>query len=108
LFKIFHEPFEDFDVTMHTYVNVINACRFSQILLKVLHMRNEKFLLAGEVLIDLAVFVEHVNDNYLLLLLAAPCLLEAVMNAALAADGIAAAQIVGGTLPHSTAGLLFL
>ena len=81
---------------MYTYVNVINACRLSQILLEVLHMRNEKLFLASEVLVNLAVLIEHMNDDDLLLLLAAPCFLEAVMNAAAAlpADGIAATYIV--------------
>ncbi len=93
---------------MYTYVNVIYACRLSQILLEVLHMRNEKLLLAREILIHLAVFVEHMYDDDLLLLLATPCLLEAVMYAALPADRIAATQIIRGTLPHATTGLLFL
>lgn len=98
---------------MYTYVNVINACCFSQILFEVLHMRNKKLLLACEVLINFAVFVEHVNHDDLLLLLTAPCLLEAVMYSALAADRIrptdtTTTQIIRGALAHAATSLLFL
>lgn len=79
---------------MDADVNVVDARCLCQVLLKVLHVCDKELLLAGEVFVDLAVLVEDV-DNYHFLLsgrrLARSLLFKAVMNAAIADAGAAAA-----------------
>lgn len=100
---------------MNTNVNVVHACCLSKILLEVLHVCNKQLLLACEILINLTVLIEHMYDDDLLLLLTAPGLLEAVMNATLPASCIAVSTQVttwirGTTtnLAHATTCLLLL
>ena len=61
-------------------VNVIYTSRFCKIFFEVFHVRDQEFLLAGEILIDLSVLVKNVNHNDFLLLwlISTTCLFEAV------------------------------
>ena len=75
---------------MHTDIYIVHARSLCQVLLEILHMRDKELLLAGEVFVDLSVFVKHMYDNDLLRGErvgpdASIVLLETVMNAAAAA-----------------------
>ena len=88
LLEVLHQPLEDLDVAVHTDVYVVHARGLGQVLLEVLHVRHQQLLLASEVLVHLAVLVEHVNHYHLLCRQrvarapAAPVLLETVMDTA--------------------------
>ena len=81
LFEVFHKPLEYLDIAVNTYIYVIHARRLSQVFLEVFHVCDEELLLTGEILVYLAVLIEDVDhDDLLLLLTVATGLLEAVMN----------------------------
>lgn len=56
-----HQPIEDADVAVHTDVNVIQALRVTEILLKVFHVGDQQVFVALEVFVHLFVFIADMN-----------------------------------------------
>lgn len=72
-FEVSHEPLENLDVTVDGDVDVVHGLTLLQVRLEVLHFLQQQRLGALEVLVDLAVFVEHVDDHFLLRHLGSVC-----------------------------------
>lgn len=66
LFEVLHEPLKYLDVTMHTDIDIIDRCGFCQILFEVLHVSYKQILFTCKILIDLPIFIEHMNHYNLL------------------------------------------
>ena len=63
--QIFHQPFEDFDVTVHTYVYVlILNVAVSKVLFKVLHILRNQMLFTLKFFVDFAVFIKDMYFDF--------------------------------------------
>jgi len=58
-----HQPVEDRYVAVHRDVDVVEGLLVTQVLLKVLHCREKKVLVASEVLSSLLGLIANVDEN---------------------------------------------
>ena len=59
--NVAHQPIEDADIAVYRNVYVFQGLGIAQVLLKILHMGDQKGLIASEVLVEFLVFVANVD-----------------------------------------------
>jgi hypothetical protein len=64
-----HQPIEDVDVTVHADVNIVEVLALSQVLLEVLHVGDQDVAVALKVLVSFLVFIAHMNNDHVRLIL---------------------------------------